>query len=165
MTDVTGETCMYGDGSTTTPPLVSEGAAMRVVLADQQADVRSALRLLVTHVLGLRVVGEVSAAADLWTQVQDARPELLLLEWGLLGAGAGAGAALARLHAVYPDLQVIVLSGHPEARAHALAAGADAFVSKADSPEQMLKTLRAAWARRGAGRATGDGAMTEGTDA
>ena len=133
---------------------------MRVVLADNQADVRSALRLLVTHVLDLQVVGEVTAAADLWTQVQDARPDLLLLDWGLLGAGAGR--SLARLHAVYPDLQVIVLSGHPEARQHALAAGANAFVSKADSPEQMLKTLRAAWARGGAGRATDDGAMTEG---
>src|SRR5881392_1209101 len=88
-----------------TPPLVSEGATMRIVLADHQADVRSALRLLVTHVLGLQVVGEVTVAADLWTQVQDAGPDLLLLEWGLLGAGAGA--ALARLHAVYPDLQVI----------------------------------------------------------
>jgi DNA-binding NarL/FixJ family response regulator len=162
MTDVTGETCLYGEGSTTTPLLVSEGAAMRIVLADNQADVRSALRLLVTHVLDLQVVGEVTAAADLWTQIQDARPDLLLLDWLLLGAGAGA--ALARLHAVYPDLQVIVLSGHPEARQRALAAGADAFVSKADSPEQMLKTLRAARARRGAGRAAEDSAMTEGTD-
>jgi DNA-binding NarL/FixJ family response regulator len=134
---------------------------MRVVLADQQADVRSALRLLVTHVLGLQVVGEVTAAADLWTQVQDTRPDLLLLDWGLLGAAVGA--ILARLHAMYPNLQVIVLSGHPEAHQHALAAGADAFVSKADSPEQLLKTLRAARARRGAGRATDDSAMTEGT--
>ena len=135
---------------------------MRVVLADHQVDVRSALRLLVTHVLALQVVGEVTAAADLWTQVQDARPDLLLLEWGLLGTGVGA--ALARLHVVYPDLQVIVLSGHPEARQHALAAGADAFVSKADSPEQMLKTLRAVRSRGGARRATDDSAMTEGTD-
>ncbi|HKC76050.1 MAG TPA: response regulator [Chloroflexota bacterium] len=135
---------------------------MRIVLADNQADVRSALRLLLTHVLALHVVGEVAAAADLWTQVQDARPDLLLLDWGLLGAGAGA--ALARLHALYPALQVIVLSGHPEARQHALAAGADAFVSKADSPEQMLKTLCAARGRGGAGCATDDGAMTEGTD-
>ena len=135
---------------------------MRVVLADTQPDVRAAVRMLVTHVLGMQVVGEVTAAADLWTQLQAARSDLLLLEWDLLGAGAGA--ALARLHAVYPDLRVIVLSCQPEVRRHALAAGADAFVSKADSPEQMLKTLRAARARGSAGRATDDGALTEGTD-
>src|SRR5947208_8549752 len=29
MTDVTGEICVYGEGSTTTPPLVREGRAMR----------------------------------------------------------------------------------------------------------------------------------------
>ena len=135
---------------------------MRVVLADHQADVRSALRLLVTHVLGMQVVGEVTAAADLWTQVQDARPDLLLLEWDLLGAGAGA--ALARLHAMYPHLRVIVLSCQPEARRHALAVGADAFVCKADSPEQTIKTLRAARAHGGVGRATDDSAMAGGTD-
>ena len=135
---------------------------MRIVLADHQADVRSALRLLVTHVLGLQVVGEVTAAADLWTQVQDAGPDWLLLEWGLLGAGVGA--ALARLHAMYPDLQVIVLSGHPEVRQHALAAGADAFVCKADSPEQTIKTLGAVRSHGGAGHATAESAMTEGSD-
>src|SRR5205085_6770969 len=97
LSDVTSEIRLYGEGSATTPPLVSEGVTMRVVLADHQAEVRSALRLLVTHVLGMQVVGEVTAAADLWTQVQDAGPDLLLLEWGLLGAGSGA--ALARLHA------------------------------------------------------------------
>ena len=136
---------------------------MRVVLADHQADVRSALRLLVTHVLGLQVVGEATAAADLWTQVQDARPDLLLLEWGLLGTGASA--ALASLHAMYLHLRVVVLSCRPEERQQALAAGADAFVCKADSPEQMLKTLRAVCARGAAGRATDESrAMREGTD-
>ena len=135
---------------------------MRVVMADHQAGVRSALRLLATHVLGLQVVGEVTAATDLWTQVQDARPDLLLLEWDLLGAGAGA--ALARVHALYPNMWVIVLSCQPEVHRHALAAGADAFVCKADSPEQTIKTLRAVCAHGGVGRATDDGAMTEGAD-
>ena len=135
---------------------------MRVVLADHQADVRAALRLLVTHDLGLQVVGEVTDAAGLWTQVRDARPDLLLLEWDLLGTGASA--ALARLQARYPHLRVIVLSCQPEVRRHAFAAGADAFVCKADSPEQMIKTLRAVRTRGGAGRATDSSAMTGETD-
>ena len=114
---------------------------MRVVLAGKQADVRSAVRLLVTRKLGMEVVGEIADASGLWTLLQDARPVLLLLDWGLLDGGASAG--LARLRAVYPSLQIIVLSGHPEARQQALAAGAHAFVSTADSPEQMIKTLQA----------------------
>jgi hypothetical protein len=38
---------------------------MRVVLAGKQADVRSAVRLLVTRKLGMEVVGEIADAAGL----------------------------------------------------------------------------------------------------
>jgi DNA-binding NarL/FixJ family response regulator len=121
---------------------------MRVLLAGKQADVRSAVRLLVTQHLGMQVVGEIADASALWTEMQDGRrPDLLLLDWGLLGAGASA--AVARLRTMYPGLQLIVLSGHPEARHLALAAGADAFVSTADSPEQMIKTLQRAMTKGG----------------
>jgi DNA-binding NarL/FixJ family response regulator len=115
---------------------------MRVVVAVRQTDVRSAVRLLVTQNLYMQVVGETANAAGLWTHMEDARPDLLLLEWELLGAGATAG--LARLHLLDPGLYIIVLSGHPEVRQHALAAHADAFVSTADSAEQMIKILQAA---------------------
>jgi DNA-binding NarL/FixJ family response regulator len=115
---------------------------MRVVVAARQAEVRSAVRLLVTQNLGMQVVDEALNASSLWTHIQDARPDLLLLEWELLGAEASAG--LARLHALYPRLHIIVLSGHPETRQQALAAHADAFVSTADSAEQMIKILKTA---------------------
>jgi DNA-binding NarL/FixJ family response regulator len=99
----------------------------------------------------MQVVGEAANAAGLWTHMLDARPDLLLLEWELLGAGATAG--LARLHLLDPRLHIIVLSGHPEARQQALAAHADAFVSTADSAEQMIKILQVARARIDTGSA------------
>jgi DNA-binding NarL/FixJ family response regulator len=124
---------------------------MRVVLADGDADVRWALRLLLTHHLGMQVVGEVADAGDLWTQVQQTQPDLLVLDWGMLGARSGA--ALERLRLLSPGLRVIAISERPEAGRQALAAGADAFVCKADAPQQMVTTLRAARARDGAGSA------------
>jgi DNA-binding NarL/FixJ family response regulator len=136
---------------------------MRVVLADGEPDVRWALRLLLIYDVGMQVVGEVADASELWAQLQEARPDLLLLDWSLFGAGVGA--ALARLRADYPLLHVIVLSGYPEAGRAALAAGADAFVSKADLPEQMVRTLNAVSARNGSDHASGRGdAATEGAD-
>jgi DNA-binding NarL/FixJ family response regulator len=133
------------------------------MLAEADPDVRRALRIFLAHDrVGMQLVGEVADAADLRSQLHDARPDLLLVDWGLLGAGVNA--ALASLRAGFPNLQVIVLSGHPEVRRQALAAGVDDFVSKADSPEQMVKTLRAARARGSAGRADGSTAMMEGTD-
>ena len=41
-----------------------------------------------------------------------------------------------------PESFVVALSGLPEARREALAAGADAFVSKGDPPEKLLAAVR-----------------------
>jgi DNA-binding NarL/FixJ family response regulator len=124
---------------------------MRVVLADGDANVRWALRLLLTHDLDMQVVGEVADAGDLWTQVQQTQPDLLVLDWGILGAGSST--ALERLLLLSPHLQVIAISERAEVAQQALAAGAGAFVCKADAPEQMVATLRAARGRDGAGSA------------
>lgn len=114
---------------------------MRVLLADGDPDVRGALRLLLTDDLGMRVAGEVADITDLRAQMRAAGPDLLLLDWALLGAGAGD--IMADLRAQFPRLRIVVLSAHPETRPHALAAGAAAFVSKADTPTQLVTTLRA----------------------
>ena len=45
------------------------------------------------------------------------------------------------LRGIRPDLPVIALSGWPEARRASLDAGADAFVSKGDPPEQLLAAI------------------------
>ena len=58
---------------------------------------------------------------------------------------------LPALRQACPALSVIVLSGRPEAEDAALAAGADAFISKADPPEQLLAAIADCWRRRQAG--------------
>jgi len=113
---------------------------MRVFLADDQPRVRSALRLLLEQDPQLSVVGEAAAAEGLLAQVRAAHPDLLLLDWELPGLQA-ANPLLPALRALYPRLSVIALSGRPEARRAALAARADAFVSKGDPPERLLAAV------------------------
>jgi DNA-binding NarL/FixJ family response regulator len=129
---------------------------MRVVLAERDADVRGALRLLLIHELGMDVVAEAVDADDLWLAVQDTETDLLLVEWELLGAEPDR--AMAHLHALSPHPRVIAVSGHPEVCRHAITVGADAFVCKADPPEQVVQTLRAIQA--GGGTAPCDGAAS-----
>ena len=120
---------------------------MRVFLADDQLKVRSALRLLLEQEPGLCVVGEATEAEELLTQIKATRPDLMLLDWELPGLAlansVGPGKhLLSVLHVSYPNLRIIALSGQLEARRAALAAGADAFVSKGDPPERLLAILR-----------------------
>ncbi len=108
---------------------------MRVLIIDDQPQVCSAVRLLLNQEPGVTVVGETAEAGDLLAQVEAIRPDLVLLDWELPDRG---GALVAELRAVRPGLVVVALSSRPEVRQAALAAGADAFVSKGDPPERLV---------------------------
>ena len=112
---------------------------MRVLLADDQTKVRSALRLLLEQEPGLSVVGEAAEAEDLLAQAEATQPDLVLLDWEL--PGLRTDDQLSVLRALCPQLKVIALSGQPEARRAALSAGADAFVSKGEPPERLLAAV------------------------
>ena len=112
---------------------------MRVLIADDHPQVRSALRLLLQEELDVIVVGEANDLEQTLELVSVEEPDLVLLDWGLL-AQDGTN-ALIGLRTALPGLVVIALSGSPEARREALAAGADAFVSKGDPPEWLVNSV------------------------
>jgi DNA-binding NarL/FixJ family response regulator len=112
---------------------------MRILLADHQARVRFALRALLDQQPGLTVVGETGEAAETLSQVAAIQPDLILLDWDLRGSVLDL---LSALHSVCPGLRVIALSARPEMRQAILTAGADAFISKTDSPERVLEAIR-----------------------
>ena len=112
---------------------------MRVIVADDQIEVRSAIKLLLEEKAEIEVVGEASdneSLAQLVTQVQ---PDVVILDWELSESKPGEGMNVLRdanLH-----LPVIVLSSHPQVRSSAIKAGARVFVCKSDPPESLLKAL------------------------
>jgi DNA-binding NarL/FixJ family response regulator len=112
---------------------------MQVLLADRQTRNRTILRRLLEHEPELTVVGEAAEARDLLSQVQGAPPGLVLLDWMLPGMN---GADLLRaIHRLGHSPKVVVYSECSEARREAMAAGADAFVSREEPPEWLLGTL------------------------
>jgi DNA-binding NarL/FixJ family response regulator len=112
---------------------------MRILLADDQAKVRFALRVLLERQADIVVVGEASNARELVDQVAATHPDALLLDWEL--PGLAAKRAIAALVKTFPGLTVIALSGRSEARREAEMAGANAFVSKTDPPECLLAVM------------------------
>ena len=114
---------------------------MRILIADNQSAVRSAVRLLLEKGLELDVVGEAADSDELLAQLESLRPDILLLDWDL------PGWSTASLFDAFGELdrqpRVIVLGVKPESRQSALAAGADAFVSKGDPPRRLLTAIQA----------------------
>ena len=115
---------------------------MRILLADGESNVRYGLRVLLEERPELEVVGEAADTGDLLAQIEAACPDLVLLSWALPGP-AGAD-LLPILRSVCDDVYVIVLSGRPEARQAILDAGANAFISKVESPERLLAAIASA---------------------
>jgi DNA-binding NarL/FixJ family response regulator len=117
---------------------------MRVLLADDQPALRSAVRFLLEQEPNVAIIGEATDVSGLIDRVAELHPDLLLLDWELPGLTSTRSVrdVINYLYASCPNLQIIVLSGRPEASRHALAVGAGAFVSKADPPERLLAALR-----------------------
>ena len=113
---------------------------MKVLLADDQPQVRSALRLLLEQETRAQIVAEIETIDGLLDRPLTPSPDAILLDWELPGLSPAGD--LPAIRCAYPSAQIVALSSRPEARHSALHAGADYFVCKGDPPERLLAALR-----------------------
>ena len=114
----------------------------RVYLADAKPEERSALRLLLLD-LNMEVVGEAADWPTTLAQAPISHADMLLVDWNLLPSTSPA--ALEELRKACPAALVIVLISHLDARQQAaLSAGADAFISKSETPDRVAERLLSA---------------------
>lgn len=113
--------------------------ALKILIADDQPEVRCALRVLFEHEDVFFELDEADDAGSLFSKSGTGKPDLLLLDWELLNQGMAE--AVARIRELVPGIGIIALSSRPEAEKSAMAAGADAFVSKGDNPDKLLSTV------------------------
>lgn len=112
----------------------------RILLADQNPSLRSALSLLLKTRFGLESILEASDMEHVLAQVEDSRPDCIILDWEL--AGQPAHERVSVLRALVPALKVIALSMRPESKPAALEGGVDAFICKTESPAVILEEIR-----------------------
>ena len=112
---------------------------MKILLADDNPEVRSALRLLLEQEPVLAKVTEVEDTQGLLAYLNQNCPMVVLLDWELPGLHNSDFLFTVRTYC--PETKVIALSSKFEARQAALTARVDAFVSKAEPPEKILSTL------------------------
>ena len=114
----------------------------RIYLADSKTEERSALRQLLLD-LKMEVVGEAADWSTALAQAPISSTDMLLIDWDLLPNSPTA--ALEELRRACPAALVIILISHLDARHQAaLSAGADAFISKGETPERVGERLRLA---------------------
>lgn len=117
-------------------------AITSVLIADDDARVRHALRALIDAEPGIVVVGEAGSVAEVLECDHVLQPGVILLD--LLLPRPEEGLKLIDVLSRERGRSVVVISVRGGLRAAALAAGARAFVEKGAAPEMVLSALYAA---------------------
>jgi DNA-binding NarL/FixJ family response regulator len=118
-----------------------ESRPVRVLIADDHALVRIALRLTLETEGRYAIVGEARDGHEALALAAELRPRILVLDPGM--PGTPHEQVIRELKTAWPDLKVVVLTANldPEATRRSLAAGADSYVVKADEPGELLQAL------------------------
>lgn len=117
--------------------------ALRVVLVDDEALVRSGLRLLLSNAPDIEVVAEASNGRDAVATVLDAQPDVVLMDIRMpVMDGIAAVEKILSVHTV----PIIMLTAFDTDSfiLRALRAGAAGFLLKSTPPESLMAAVRAA---------------------
>ncbi len=117
---------------------------MRIVLADDHAVVRSALRMLLEAEPGFKVVSEAGDAEEAARKVRGHRPHVLVLDLNMPG-GSGLG-IVPRIREESPETQIVVLTmqSEPAFAREAMQAGALGYVLKEAADAELVQAVRMA---------------------
>jgi len=118
---------------------------MRILLAIKRSDLRLGLEMLLSEQAGFTVVGSITDISSLLPLVNTIHPDIVVVEWDLPGGLLGEVLDSVQVTASRPA--IIVMDKDAQTKQPAFAAGADAFVQKGDSPEELLNTIQRVYAR------------------
>ena len=109
---------------------------MRIVIADDQKRTRQSLKALLSASLPAMEIREATNGAEALRLAEDARPQLVVMDIRM--PEVDGIAATREIKSRWPQIKVLVLSMYQGRQEEALAAGADLFVGKDESPERLL---------------------------
>ncbi|MFF5788128.1 response regulator [Streptomyces sp. NPDC012693] len=121
---------------------------IRVLLADDQALLRSAFKVLVDSEPDMEVVGEAADGAQAVTLARSERPDVVLMDIRMPGTDGLAATRLITADPELSDVRIVMLTTFEvdEYVVQSLRAGASGFLGKGAEPEELLGAIRIAHA-------------------
>jgi len=124
-----------------------EQVKLRALIVDDEPTAREYLKLMLSRIGGVEVVGECGEAAECVRAVAESSPDVVFLDIRLPG---DSGLEIARgLSGLKDPPQVVFVTGYGEHAVPAFELAAVDYVMKPISQERLEKTIRRVRARRG----------------
>ncbi len=114
---------------------------MRIIIADDQKHARHGLKALLSASLLQPEIWEAATGLEAQRLADEVHPHLILMDIRM--PELDGLRATRHIKSRLPDVRILALSLDAGSREEALAAGADAFVSKGESPERLLEAIAA----------------------
>ncbi len=114
----------------------------RILLADDHALIRHGIRNLISNNPALKVIGEVGDGEELLEFLQVKVPDLLILDISM--PKLTGIEAVSKVKKLYPKIKILMLTMHKNKQYfyHAMSAGADGYLMKEDSDEELLLAIK-----------------------
>ncbi|WP_369143819.1 response regulator [Streptomyces sp. R44] len=121
---------------------------IRVLLADDQALLRSAFKVLVDSEADMEVVGEAPDGAEAVALARATRPDVVLMDIRMPGTDGLAATRMITADPELADVRIVMLTTFEvdEYVVQSLRAGASGFLGKGAEPEELLGAIRIAHA-------------------
>ncbi|MER5578270.1 response regulator transcription factor [Streptomyces massasporeus] len=119
---------------------------IRVLLADDQALLRSAFRVLVDSEPDMEVVGEASDGAEAVRLAKEQHADVVLMDIRMPGTDGLAATRMISADPELADVRVVILTTFEvdDYVVQSLRAGASGFLGKGSEPEELLSAIRIA---------------------
>ncbi len=114
----------------------------RILLADDHALIRHGIRNLLGDNPALKVIGEVGDGVELLEFLRKTVPDLLVLDISM--PKLTGIEAVSKVKKLYPEIKILMLTMHKNKQYfyHAMSAGADGYLMKEDSDEELLLAVK-----------------------
>jgi DNA-binding NarL/FixJ family response regulator len=114
----------------------------RLLLVDDDPDVRAVVRLYLLRADDIEIVGESADGGEAVVENERLHPDLILLDNDM--PERNGLDVLADLRAESPAARIVLFSTETDVAAEALANGADCFLHKPATSSEVLRALRSA---------------------
>lgn len=122
--------------------MVVKQSQYRILLADDHTLIRRGIRNLISNNPALKVIGEVGDGEELLVFLQTNQPDLLILDISM--PKLTGIEAVSKVRKLYPKIKILMLTMHKNKQYfyHAMSAGADGYLMKEDSDEELLLAIK-----------------------
>jgi DNA-binding NarL/FixJ family response regulator len=114
-----------------------------VLLADDHAIVREGLKMLLSTIEGIAVVGEAANGDTVERLLKEIKTDLLILDLGM--PGVGGFQFIRNIRTGWPGLKILIVTANLEPRSvrAALDAGADGYLTKSGDASELMAAIEA----------------------